>query len=120
MAQGNEIVLTAFPKGVRREGIISGTPSPGTVMQLVAATEPVAGRYTWEVYDADADGDQRIIACLDRDGLVGQLATTAYVDGARCFLYCPIMGEEMNMLVAAAGTGTGDAKAIGDLFMVDD
>lgn len=120
MAQGNEIIVTAVPRGVFLEGIVSGTPKPGTVMQVKAATEPVEGAYTWEVYNPDADGNQRLIAVLLPDQLQGKLATDAYVDGDRCFLYCPIPGEELNMLVAAAGTGTGDSQAIGDLLIVND
>ncbi|MFA5056513.1 MAG: hypothetical protein WC485_00230 [Opitutaceae bacterium] len=120
MAKGNEIVLSANPKGVYLEGIVSGTPKPGTVMQIKAATAAVGGRHTWEVFNADADGNQRLIAVLLPDNLQGKTATDAYVDGDRCFLYCPIAGEELNMLVAAAGTGTGDALAIGALLIVND
>jgi len=118
--KGNEIILSANPRGVEKEGIVYGTPKPGTVMQIKAATEPVGGRHTWEVYNASADGDQRIIAVLLPDQLQGKIATDAYVTGSRCFLYCPAMGEELNMLVSAAGTGTGDSVAIGDLLIVDD
>lgn len=122
MAKGNEIIVSGNPKGVFLEGIIASgeTPSPGTVMQIKAATEPVGGRHTWEVYDAGNDGDQRLIAVLLPDSLQGKLATDAYAAGKRCFLYCPIAGEDLNMLVAVSGTGTGDSQAIGDLLIVDD
>jgi hypothetical protein len=119
MAKGNEIIVSANPQGKFLEGIVSGTPKPGTCMQIKAATEPVGGRYTWEVYNADADGNQRLIAVLLPDVLRGKLATDAYADGDRCFLYCPIAGEELNMLVADVG-GTADTFAIGDILMVDD
>lgn len=117
---GNEIVLTAEPNGVFKEGIVSGTPKPGTVMQVQATTEPEGGRFTWEVFDADADGDQRLIAVLLPDHLQGKLATDAYTDGERCFLYCPQAGDELNMLVKDVDTGTSDSFAIGDLLMVED
>ncbi len=117
---GNEILLAANPKGVFLEGTISGTPKPGTVMQVKAATEPVGGRPTFEVYNAAADGDQRLIAVLLEDHLQGKIATDAYVTGSRGFLYVPAAGEELNMLVAVSGTSTGDAQAIGDLLIVED
>lgn len=120
MAKGNEIIVSAEPMGRFLEGIISGTPSPGTVMQVKAATEPVNGRHTWEVYNAAADGNQRLIAVLLPDRLQGKLATDAYADGDRCFLYCPIAGEELNMLVTDVNTGTSDSFAIADILIVDD
>ena len=119
MAIGNEIVISS-PYGRKVEGIISGTPKPGTVMQIKAATAAVGGRLTWEVYNAAADGDQRLIAVLDIDHLQGKISTDAYVDGQHGFLWVPLPGDELNMLVSAPGTGTGDAIAIGDLFMVND
>jgi hypothetical protein len=119
MAIGNEIVVSSNPKGVFLEGTVSGTPKPGTVMQVSAGVEPVGGRHQWEVYNADADGDQRIIAVLDIDHLQGKLSTDAYVTGSRCFLYVPAAGEELNMLLANIA-GTSDSFAIGDLLIVDD
>lgn len=118
--KGSEIILSANPKGVFLEGIVSGTPKPGTVMQIKAATEPEGGRHTWEVFNQASDGTLALIAVLLPDELQGKLATDAYVTATRCFLYCPIAGEELNMLVAAPGTGTGDSFAIGDRLMVDD
>lgn len=117
--KGTEILLSENPKGVFKEGTISGTPSPGTVMQISAAVEPIGGRHQWEVYAPGTDGNQRLIAVLLPDRLQGKLHTDAYANGDRGFLYCPVAGEELNMLVSAPGTGTGDAVAIGDLFIVD-
>lgn len=118
MARGNEIVLTA--KGRFMEGIISGTPLPGTIMQLKAATALVGGRPTYEVFNGSADGERTAIYVLDRDWGQGKTVDNAYVDGQRGFLYAPAMGDELNVRVSAAGTGTGDAIAIGDKFIVDD
>ena len=122
MAKGNEIIVSADPKGVFLEGTVYGTPKPGTVMK-VRATALVGGRPVWEVYDTTGDGYPGIVAVLLADQLQGGLATDAYVTGAHCFIYCPIAGEELNMLVAdVAGTGTSgsEAKAIGDILMIDD
>lgn len=119
MARGNGIIVSSEPRGVFKEGIVSGTPKPGTCMQLVAATEMIGGRFTWQAYDAAVDGDQRLVAVLLPDDLQGRLATDAYADGERCFLYCPAPGEELNMLVKDV-SGTGEDFAIGDLFEIDD
>jgi hypothetical protein len=118
----NTIIKSAEPRGRFLEGIISGTPKPGTVMQIKAATERIGGRFTFVVYDRDADGDHPAgpFYVLLEDKLQGRTVDTAYADGERCFLYCPLPGDELNMLVTAAGTGTGDAIAIGDILMVDD
>jgi len=118
--KGNEIIVSAEPQGRFLEGIVSGTPSPGTVMQITAATEPVNGRHTWEAYNPGADGNQRLIAVLLPDALQGNIYSDAYTSGDRCFLYCPIAGEELNMLVADVDTGTSDSFAIGDIMIVDD
>jgi len=119
MAKGTEIIVTANPRGVKAEGFVSGTPKPGTCMQVKAATEPVGGRHTWEVFNADADGNRRIIAILLPKRLEGGLETAAYVDGDRCYLYFPLPGDMLNMLVANI-SGTSDTFGIGDLLMVDD
>lgn len=121
MASGNKIVVTPTPGGVFKECIISGTPKPGTVMQLKASTEPVGGRHTYEVYNKAGDGYPALIAVLLEDRLQGKIATDAYVDGDRGFLYCPLPGDELNMLIAdVAGTGATSDYAIGDLLQVAD
>lgn len=118
MALGAAIVLEQAPRGKRIEGVISGTPKPGTCMQIQAGTAPIAGKFTWEAYSASADGDQRLVAVLLADELQGKLATDAYVSGTRGFLYIPVSGEELNMLVADVA-GTADDHTIGELLMID-
>lgn len=120
MAKGNNIIVSAEPKGVFKEGIIDGTPLPGTIMQIKAATEPVGGRHTWEVANYGADGDQRVVAVLLEDRLQGKTKDDAYADEDRCFLYFPIAGEELNVRWFAPGTATSDSVAIGDFGIVDD
>lgn len=118
MARGKEIIVSADPKGVFLEGIISGTPKPGTCMQVKAATAMVGGRFTYEIYAPGTDGDQRPVIVLLPDSLQGRLATDAYVTGTRGFLYCPAPGEELNMLMLDIA-GTADDHAIGDILMID-
>lgn len=115
----NSIVLTApDPRGRFIEGIVSGTPKPGTVMQVKAATEPVGGKHTWEVYAPGTDGNQRVIAVLLDNWMLGRAPTEAYVTAEQCRLYFPVPGDELMMLVANIA-GTGDAFAIGAVLMVD-
>jgi len=118
MAKGNEIVVES-QHGKKVEGTIDGALKPGTVVQVKAATEPTNGRFTWEAYDAAADGNQRLIAVLDIDHLQGKTATDAYTSGDHCFIWIPMPGDELNML-AADVAGTADDVAIGDIFIVDD
>jgi len=127
MAYGNAIIVSGEPKGVFKEGIIATgqTPKPGVVMEIDPGVSDVNGRFTWQPYGVGADGTGAVSADGDR-GVIAVLlpdptknATTAYAAGANCFLYCPIMGEELNMLVEDVA-GTGDDIAIGDKFIVDD
>jgi hypothetical protein len=119
MARGNEIIVSANPRGVFLEGIVSGTPKPGTCMQIKAATEMVNGRFTYEAYNRDADGNRYPIIVLLPDNLRGKLATEAYADGDRGFFYCPLPGEELNVLKLDV-SGTADDFAIGQQLIVDD
>jgi hypothetical protein len=116
--KGTTIELTSNPKGVFLEGIVSGTPLPGHNMQVKAATEPVSGRHTWQLAAPGSDGLPVIIAILLPDHLQGKLYSDAYVDGTRCFMYCPIAGEEMNVRCGEGG-GTHNTFAIADLLMSD-
>ncbi len=118
MARGNDIVLPVEPRGVFLEGLISGTPKPGTIVQI-KNTALVNGRPTFEAFNRAADGDRGIIAVLDADRLQGKLATDAYADGDRCFVYCPVAGEELNVLKLDVA-GTGDDFTIGQYLIVDD
>jgi hypothetical protein len=85
-------------------------------MTIKAATEPAGGRLTWEPFNAGANGHRQLVAVL-LEPFHGASYSTAYVSGERCRLYIPAAGEEMNMLVTHAGTGTGDSLAIGDLLI---
>lgn len=120
MALGNNIIVSDAKdvRGVFTEGPVSGTPKPGTCMEVSPGVEPVNGRFTYRVYQPGTDGLRRPIIVLLNDTLRGMLPTTAYVTGEWGFYYFPVMGEHLNMLVANIG-GTGDTFAIGDKFMID-
>lgn len=119
MAQGKNIIVSAAPRGVRLSGYISGTPKPGTIMQIKAATEPVSGKYTWEAFNRDADGNHGLMAVLLPDYKQGKTETEAFVSGDFGDLYVPLAGEEINLLMLDVA-GTGDDWAIADLIIVDD
>ncbi len=114
---GNDIIVSANPEGKFLEGIVSGTPKPGTVMEISGFTM-VGGKFTWRVYQPGTDGKRRLIAVLLENNLEGKTASDAYVTGTRCFLYCPLPGEELNMLLADVA-GTGDDHTAGETLIVD-
>jgi hypothetical protein len=115
----NTIVVSGEPRGKFISGYISGTPKPGTIMQLKAATEPVNGLYTYEAYSRDADGDRPrgpyIILC--EDSTQGKTIDDAYVSGSVGKLYIPLMGDELLALFKDV-SGTGDSHAIGEMQIV--
>lgn len=113
---GSVILLESNPRGHFMEGSVYGTPYPGTLMTVKAATEPVSGRYTWEPYNTDGNGTRQLIAVL-LEPFHGASYATAYATGERCRLYIPVPGDELNVLVSASGTGTGDSIAIGGLLI---
>jgi hypothetical protein len=117
----NTILCTNDPRGRFFDGYIDGTPKPGTVMQIKAATAKVGGRWTWEVYNRDADGDnpQGPIVVLLEDHLQGKGVGDAYVSGTLGRLYVPLPGDELLMLLGDV-SGTGDDHTIGEILMVDD
>lgn len=119
MSSHNEIVLSADPKGHFIEGIIEGTPKPGTCMMIKAATEPDSGgRLTYVVWNGAADGEQDEVIVLLPDSLQGKTPSDAYVTGTRGYLYIPVAGDELQVL--AADAGTQNTFAIGDKLMIDD
>lgn len=119
MSKGNQIVVASPPRGIFEEGIIEGALKPGTLMQMKAGVAPDGtGRFTWQRYQRGTDGERSAIVVLREDDLQGKTMSQAYVDGDRCFLYYPMMGETINVLVDDIA-GTADDVAIGDRFIID-
>lgn len=107
MAKGNNIIVSADPKGHFGEATVNGALAPGILVQVdVSAGIDASGRYTVEPYTPGANGGVGPIAVLcEASGLInGSLATTAYADGDRARIYFPIAGEELNVLSSAAIT----------------
>lgn len=129
MARGNEIIVSSEPRGRFTECFVSGTPKPGTVMELKQSVAMKSGRWTYEPAGTTAnsgvtrgmaaDGNRLPIAVLLPDHLQGKTASDAYADGDRGFLYFPVAGEELNMLIENQ-SGTADDFVIGDKLIVDD
>jgi len=115
--KGSSIIVSTDPQGVFVEGYVSGTPKPGTVMQKKASTDPVGGRFTYEVYAPGADGKAATVYVLLPDDLQGANYSNAYTTGKACRLYVPAPGEDLNMLVADV-SGTGDDHYIGERLMI--
>lgn len=120
MALGQEIVIESQPKGKWDAGTISGTPKPGTCLEIVPGTLAVNGRFTWRAVSRN-DGAKGPIAVLVNDFNQGKLSTDAYVSGEFApNIYWPIAGEELNMLLRyQPGTGTVNSETVGDLLEVD-
>ncbi len=120
MALGNNIVIAGEPKGLFLEGYkVANTPKPGVMMQIDVSEAEVGGRWAWEVYNTAVDAESGMVAILLNDRGQGVGPTVAYVADSRCFMYCPIAGEEMNILLEDVA-GTADDFAIGDRLIVDD
>lgn len=116
MAKGNNIVVSANPRGCFLEGVLTAVAaSPGIVMEFTTAAM-IGGRPTWQCFQRGTDGQNALLAILREDNEQGIPATSAYAASAHCFLYVPQCGEEINILVADVA-GTGDIHTIGDYMI---
>ncbi len=122
--KGNLIVVTS-PYGRKLEGIVSGTPKPGVWMQIKPSVAPIGERFTWEAAGVSGnvgDGSPRLLALLDIDQYQGKGVDDAYVDGKRCFMWCPLPGDEVNVRkadVSGTGSATEDLN-IGEKMLIVD
>ncbi len=136
MAKGNGIIVNAVPKGHFEECYVSGTPKPGTCMEIKIGTALRGGRWTYEAAGTTAanstysgmaaDGNRIPIAVLcgpveSMASVPGALSTTAYADGDRGMVYYPIPGEELNMIIKdESGTAADQDFVPGTKLIVDD
>lgn len=123
MARGSEIIVSANPRGVFTEGTLTAiTPKPGTVMQIDASAGlDGSKRHDFEIFNADLDGGRPKgpLFILLPDVNRGKLATVAYASADHCFLYTPVAGEELNMIVKNLA-GTADDHLLGEMLMIED
>ena len=121
--RGNEIVVTPEPMGRFMEGYVASgqTIYPGSVAQIDHTADLQGGRHTFKLYDADGDGGRPkgpIYIVLNEPFGV-KIATEAYTSGERIFLYTPLPGDELNLLISNL-TGTADDHAEGEMLIIDD
>ena len=117
-ADYNTVVVSPEPRGRFVECIVSGTPLPGTVMQLTT-TAAANGKFTYVVANVSASGVNPIgpIAVLLEDQLQGLTTADAYVTGTQGRLYFPLPGDEL-LMQRADDAGVG--LTIADILMVQD
>lgn len=124
MARRNKILINPDPKGRRLEGVIDTalTPKPGQVVQIKASAGIDSnGNFTFELYNADADGGRPkgpIIVLLEDDGQ-GKTVSDAYAAGNLAPGYIPLPGDELNLLLLDIA-GTADDHTIGEMLIIDD
>lgn len=123
--KGTRILITSKPRGVFEDVYVTGTPKPGTLMEITPATEPIGNVFNYSIYGTtaasggnfvSADGDRKAIAVLLEKDQEGKTYDDAYVSGDMGRVYFPAMGEHINMIFAVVA-GTGDTFAIGDEMM---
>lgn len=125
--KGSRILVSSPFRGVIEHVYITGTPKPGTCMEIKPSTEPVGGIFNYQAYGVQAassgqyvtaDGDRKCIAVLLEKDQEGGIYSAAYVAGDMGRIYFPLPGEQLNMLLEDV-SGTGDTFVIGEELMVD-
>lgn len=117
--RGSKIIVTGDPKGVRLSGIIGDTSKPGTCMQLnTGQTVDKPGGFTWIAAAPGTDGKGVLHCILLEDRTQGKLNTDAFVSGTLINMYCPLPGEDMNVIIGETA-GTGNSFNIGDRLIIN-
>jgi hypothetical protein len=115
MARGNEIIVTANPRGVFVEGYVKTgeTFYPGMIVQVDPTVALKGGRHTYKLAAVGADGGRPVggLTVVTPDNLQGKTASDSYAAGTRFFGYQPIAGEELNVLADDDASGTLDVAA---------
>lgn len=115
--KGSQILINGVqPNGRFVAGIISGTPLPGMAMEMVPATEPIGGLFTYRAVSSQGVKENYFILLEDENQ--GCNVLTPMISGQVVRLYVPISGDELNLLVESE-SGTGHHYAIGDNLIVD-
>lgn len=122
MARGNEIIVTADPKGQFDEGYVASgeTFYPGMIVQRDASVALKSGRHTYKIYSPGADGENPLGPhyVVRNDTMIGKTTSDSIATGERCFVYSPRGGEELNLLLLNIA-GTADDHALNEKLMVD-
>ncbi len=116
--RGQEIIISAEPRGRFDEGTIEGALYPGTCVEIKPSVDPSAGRPTYRQVSR-ADGAIGPVAVLLPMDAGGQLSTSPYTSGDRCRVYYPIAGDDLNMVIrSSSGTGTAGETNVGDKLAI--
>lgn len=122
MARGNQIIVTAEPRGQFMEGYVGAgeTHYPGMIVQIDPTVALKGGRHTYKLYAPGVDGENPLgpLWVVLPDYLQGKTHLDSTAAGLREFLYSPANGEELNCLVKNLA-GTADDHAVGEKLMVD-
>lgn len=122
MRGANQIIVSSEPGGKFMEGFVKTgeTFYPGMIVQRDASVALRQGRHTYKIYAPGADGEQPLgpFYVVLNDYLAGGLVTDSFAAGERCFLYTPVPGDELNLLLLNI-SGTADDHALGEKLMVD-
>ena len=115
----NTIVLTPAPVGRFLEGHLNAASGlkPGHCMIMDADEDFIGGKPVVKAFDG-TNGNRAIIQILLENEMVGKTPEQAIADGQKVRMYCPINGDELLVRVSAAGTGTGDSLAVGDVLIL--
>lgn len=128
--RGQSIIVSTPANGRRLEGVVKTgeTHNPGAIHQVDPTVALSGGVFTFKIYDRDADGDRPAggyWVCTDElMRMEGKVITDldtfdTYAAGTRASYYCPLPGDELNLLFKNVG-GTADDVVAGNLFIVDD
>lgn len=121
MSRGSTIIVASNPRGLFLEGFVGSglTPKPGQVMIPDHAVALKGGRHTFKYPAPGSDGTHPAgpYAVVREDSYQGKTTSDAYAAGERVFLYVPVPGEELNLLLADV-TGTGDDHTAGERLEV--
>ena len=128
MPRGNNILVNGEHGKGRYMPLYNGTGGdlyPGTIVQLDTSVALKGGVHTAVVYNRDADGDRplgpHIVALETMQKLRGALMTDAIPSGEIFQGYVPQPGDELNLMIKDADTGTSlNDVAAGTLLIVDD
>jgi len=119
MARGSLIIVSGQPQGKFKAGLLGDSSVPGTIMQVkVGLAASANGQFTWIACNTGLAGDSVVPSVLLGDQRDGLLSTTTPGNGTTIWMYVPIAGEEMNVLVGVAG-GTANYLTIGERLMIN-
>lgn len=121
MSRRNKIVINPDPKGNKIEGFVAAgqTFYPGMAVVIDPTVALKNGRHTWKYFAPGSDGalPGGPICIVQENYLLGKQLSDSYAAGERFFGYCPLPGDELNLLLADVA-GTADDHAAGEVLII--